>query len=275
MFFKNKGRFEAVDRRKRKKQIEKNVSIGIFVFFALLFLAYWIKDENAEQSAENFIIENRITELIKIEQYDRANFLLDSGINASSDFVFTEILERKKLEVKELSKKKMPTPSYRPFMNKIDRLIDSLYLEKASEEIATALNNKKFSKREIIELGNMQKKLDEDRYKIDNGDSKHISREYRVKPNEDAQSIAKRYKMTTEELLQLNNLEEEKIREGKQILVLHPITFVEHTVKSGESLTSISTKYKVPIEKLKRLNRLSSDVLQPNKVIKISYGFLK
>ncbi|MFM7663055.1 MAG: transglycosylase SLT domain-containing protein [Bacteroidota bacterium] len=95
---------------------------------------------------------------------------------------------------------------------------------------------------------------------------------HKVKPSETLQSIAQKYKVTTEQILEWNALQTESLYEGQR-LVLKKINTVQpvvvenptpkpapkpkkyHTVRSGESLGKIAAKYHLSLAQLKKLNQ--------------------
>lgn len=78
-----------------------------------------------------------------------------------------------------------------------------------------------------------------------------------VKNGETIYSLAKKYKITEEELRQANGLTANSYLLIGQTLKVPQITY--HSVKSGETLTQISRKYHTSVQKLLMANALEAD----------------
>ena len=110
---------------------------------------------------------------------------------------------------------------------------------------------------------------------------------HKVKNGESLFSIATKYKITVNELKELNQLSGDKVLIGQELVVgkeknevVKPAesdknspktgrAFSIHTVKNGESLYSLSLQYNVTIDDIKELNNLSSNGLQIDQKLKI------
>lgn len=73
--------------------------------------------------------------------------------------------------------------------------------------------------------------------------------EYKVKPGDTLEKVAKKYGIDVQSIKWLNNLKNNTIKPG-QILQIPPISGVVHKVKSGETIYSIAKKYKVEAQNI-------------------------
>lgn len=100
---------------------------------------------------------------------------------------------------------------------------------------------------------------------------------YKVKKGDDLYSIAKKFDMTVNEIKELNDLQDNKIHFGQELIVSQTAEkksgskttstkskpkIVHHKVKPGESLYSIADKYDCTVKDLKEWNRKSGSKLQ-------------
>ncbi len=109
---------------------------------------------------------------------------------------------------------------------------------------------------------------------------------YTVKKGDSLYSIARKYNMSVEDLIKLNNLKTNVLTIGQQLKVVMGMdaiplgsscygegyvepTYITHTVKRGDNLYDISRKYGVSIESIKALNNLTSNNLSIGQVLKI------
>lgn len=111
--------------------------------------------------------------------------------------------------------------------------------------------------------------------------------EYVVKKNDTLYSIAKKFNMSMNELMRINNLETTALSIGQVLNVINNSNnesnlgmscygegYVEpryeiYTVVRGDSLYSISRKFNVSIDSLRNLNNLTNDNLDIGDVLKI------
>ena len=115
--------------------------------------------------------------------------------------------------------------------------------------------------------------LPDDSYAINIPDNKSdMAFFHLVQKGETMFSIAKRYNVTIEGIMQLNSLRTEDISEGMR-LIINPnqpvineneeaIVPGYHTVKQGETLYSIARRYNTTVIELRALNELVSDTLR-------------
>ncbi len=96
-----------------------------------------------------------------------------------------------------------------------------------------------------------------------------------VKSGETIYSISRLYKLTTDELIKLNNIIDNNINLGQKLKVKKEtisntnITYLIHKVQTGETLYQISKKYNVSVDTIKELNNLNSDNLSIGQELKI------
>lgn len=93
---------------------------------------------------------------------------------------------------------------------------------------------------------------------------------YTVKSGDSLYKIATQYNLTTNDLINYNNLSSTVLRIGQQILIPKQKE-VEgtYTVKSGDSLYSIARKYNVTVTELMSLNNLKTSILSIGQVLQI------
>ena len=120
---------------------------------------------------------------------------------------------------------------------------------------------------------------------------------YTVRPKETLYGIAREYKTTVDELIRLNPILNEGLKDGQQIYVPSTITanqptappaekpvvatqqkpagYINHHVERKETLYSISKKYDVPTSEILRLNPGTGGVLRRGDVLRIPVKQLK
>lgn len=101
---------------------------------------------------------------------------------------------------------------------------------------------------------------------------------HKVKRGENLYQISKLYNVSMDEIKEWNNLGDENIQIGKEIIINNSSAktkillgdYFYHVSKSGDTLQSASNLYKVPVETLKKLNNKAEDEpLQAGEKIKI------
>ena len=100
---------------------------------------------------------------------------------------------------------------------------------------------------------------------------------YIVKTGDNLSSIASKYGTSVSELRSINNLNDDTLFVGQQLLV--PIgseiidssitNYVDYRVVSGDTLYSISNRYGVSVDELKSINNLPNNNLSIGQVIKV------
>ena len=81
---------------------------------------------------------------------------------------------------------------------------------------------------------------------------------YIVRQGDTLSKIAEMFGVSTNTITWANDIKNNKIREGQELVIL-PITGVRHTVKKGDTLRSIINKYKADLDEVLAYNGLSSD----------------
>ncbi len=106
---------------------------------------------------------------------------------------------------------------------------------------------------------------------------------YTVVKGDTLYSISKKYKMSVEQIIQLNGLNQSQVNLGQKLVVSQSLTTASdqplkpepltvevgtpfaqtqeqwHTVTKGETLWGISQKYKISVDELKKLNNISNN----------------
>ena len=100
---------------------------------------------------------------------------------------------------------------------------------------------------------------------------------YVVKTDESLFSIASMYGISVDELKRINNLGNDVLFVGQQLLVptgsdivdSNITNYVDYRIVSGDTLYSIANRYGVSVDELKSLNNLSNNNLSVGQVIKV------
>jgi LysM repeat protein len=101
---------------------------------------------------------------------------------------------------------------------------------------------------------------------------------YKVQSGDTLWKISYNNKLTTQELMQYNNLTSSTIYVGQELSLLAPHShgtvpqITTYTVKSGDSLSLIAKNYNTTITDLKTLNNLTSDMIYIGQALKIPVG---
>ena len=94
--------------------------------------------------------------------------------------------------------------------------------------------------------------------------------QYRIRPGDTLSGIAYRHSLTVAQLKTFNQLDGDRIRAGKTLLLpLLADKQVDYTVKEGDSLWLIARRFDTTVLKLKQWNSLSSNTLQIGKTLNI------
>lgn len=91
---------------------------------------------------------------------------------------------------------------------------------------------------------------------------------YTVKSGDTLYSIAKKYNLTVDDLVNENSLNSTNLSIG-QILTIPLTTKNTYVVKSGDSLWSIARKFNITVDELKEKNKLASNLLSIGQILTI------
>jgi membrane-bound lytic murein transglycosylase D len=107
---------------------------------------------------------------------------------------------------------------------------------------------------------------------------KSTAKTHTVKDGETLTSIAGKYGVSVNDIMNWNELEDDKIMSGQELIVSKSGeknskkpkgTKITHTVKSGENLTMIADKYGVTVSDIKEWNELGDDVIKVDQKLTI------
>ena len=82
---------------------------------------------------------------------------------------------------------------------------------------------------------------------------------YIVKSGDTLYSIAKKYNINVNNLMEYNNLDSNMISIGQQLSIPKTEEFFTYFVRTGDTLFSIASKFDTTIDNLKRINNLNTD----------------
>ena len=91
---------------------------------------------------------------------------------------------------------------------------------------------------------------------------------YTVKKGDSLWKIAKEYKITVPELIEMNQLKDLTLQIG-QVLIVPQNEDTTYTVQKGDTLWSIAKKFNLGVEELKEINQLASNLLSIGQILKI------
>ncbi len=261
------SRRETIDKRRLKQRSEGIISWSILGALVLMLAIYWYMDDDYYQ----FLDRHKIDELIELRVYDSVLSILDTAMKKPEYQAIKDDLNKKRQAVAERIKIEKPSFTFGVFRNNIDSLRAGLWFDSAIVLSDIALKDSNYSQIEKDELKELLIRLNDDKNKLDRGDKVSIPTIYKVKMGETVNGIAYRHNMTPMEVMAMNKLNDNKIKEGQLLKVNVQIVFAEHIVKTGENLTNIANKYKTTIEKIRKLNKMSNDVVNLGQKIKIGY----
>lgn len=97
---------------------------------------------------------------------------------------------------------------------------------------------------------------------------------YTVQSGDNLSTIAKRFGLTTNELMEMNHLTSDLIHPGQTLVIrgkaIHTTDNKMYTVQPGDNLSTIAKKYNMTTNELKELNQLTSDLIHPGDVLQVS-----
>lgn len=91
---------------------------------------------------------------------------------------------------------------------------------------------------------------------------------YIVKKGDNLYSISKRFNVTQEELMKLNNLTTNLLSIG-QVLKIPTNSETTYIVLKGDTLYKIAKEYNTSVEEIKKKNNLNSNTLSIGQILKI------
>ena len=90
---------------------------------------------------------------------------------------------------------------------------------------------------------------------------------YNVQKGDSLWSISKKYNISIEDIINLNNLETIDLKVGDQLYIPTMDNSNSYTVQKGDTLWSISKDKNISVEELKRINNLNSNLLSVGQVL--------
>ncbi|MCI8569250.1 MAG: LysM peptidoglycan-binding domain-containing protein [Bacilli bacterium] len=139
---------------------------------------------------------------------------------------------------------------------------------------------------DLLSIG-QQLKIPNNNMEDDNNEESGNVLIYVVKAGDSLYSIAKKYGVTVDSLIKLNNLTSNNLSIGQYLKIafkennIIPIgsscygegynepTYVTYVVKRGDSLYNIAKKYNVSVDSIKKLNNLTNNNLSIGQILKI------
>lgn len=92
----------------------------------------------------------------------------------------------------------------------------------------------------------------------DNDNDSNDTITYIVNSGDTLYSIAKRYGINVNELMELNNLTNNMISIGQQLSIPQTSDYITYFVRTGDTLTSIANKFNTTIDEILRINNLNT-----------------
>lgn len=125
--------------------------------------------------------------------------------------------------------------------------------------------------KKVIETPVSKAVVSSDSIKVKEAKTIETAKFHVVEKGESLFSIAQKYDVTSDELKEWNNLENEAIQSGSKLIVtaLEKQKTENHIVQSGENLNAIANKYDVTIDELKEWNELEDNNIKLGSTLKI------
>jgi LysM repeat protein len=104
------------------------------------------------------------------------------------------------------------------------------------------------------------------------GEGRHV-----VAKKQTLYNIGKKYHISIEKLMTMNNLTSENLEIGQELVVKPGIPVYYHIVEKGQTLYSIAKLYNTDVKRIKKMNKLKSNNLKEGKelIIDISNAPVK
>ncbi len=151
-----------------------------------------------------------------------------------------------------------------------------LYVVKRGDTLYSIASKYDTTVLEIIRINNLNSNIinigQQLRIPINSGGLDYLS--YYVKSGDTLYSIAKRYDVSVDEIIKLNNLSNNNLSIGQvlkiPVSIMVPDTnYDTYIVKSGDTLYSISKRFNISVDELIKINNLSGTNLSVGQVLKV------
>ena len=93
---------------------------------------------------------------------------------------------------------------------------------------------------------------------------------YVVQNGDTLESLAARFSLPKEDLVEFNNLSTDKLTSGQRLAVRRPRPVEIYTVQAGDSLLGLSGRYSLSLEELRIINQLNGDSLQVGQSLRVT-----
>lgn len=95
----------------------------------------------------------------------------------------------------------------------------------------------------------------------------HAAKTHKIRKNETASSVAKKYHVSIKDLKSDNNLTNSRIKPGAVLVIPSSRTATTYKVRKGDTLTRVARKTGISVNELKRLNTIGKSRLKPGQVL--------
>ncbi len=112
----------------------------------------------------------------------------------------------------------------------------------------------------VVKIGN-NSLVNKDLKQISTQELKRKKRFYTVLKGDSVFSIAKKFNISQNTIIWENNIKNNKLRIGQELIIL-PTSGISYKIKKGDTISSIAKKYKIDIAKIKEYNNISEKGLQ-------------
>lgn len=237
-----------------------------------------------ETKIDSLPIENSLTEMLA---YQEAQNKIADTVDVNKAYLMAI---KKEEELKQLKKYKIVKVEEVQNKTTYHKVSKGESLIEIAKNYGVSVNkilewNPKVNKKNL-QLGanlklNVQEKIVKPQYESITSSSNQEENQiiHKVKKGENLYQISKLYNVSLNDLKLWNNLEDESLKIGKEIVIISSGVsknniylgdYFYHISRGGDTLQSASNLYKVPLETLKKLNNKSEDEpLQAGEKIKI------